>query len=104
MLYNLHLTDDPSVSKQIRADLLQEHLAYIEAHMHLILVGGALLDEDGSTRVGSAFLLNVKDLAEAERFSQNEPYRRAGLYQSISIIRMRRAQWAPGNAPASADG
>lgn len=104
MLYNLHLMDDPSVSKQIRADLLQEHLAYIEANMHRIVIGGALLDEDGSTRIGSAFLLNVKDLEEAERFSREEPFRRAGLYRSVSIIRMRRAQWAPGNAPSSADG
>ncbi len=103
MMYNLHLTDDPSLSKKIRAELLAEHLAYIAKHMHLIVVGGALLAEDGVTRVGSAFLLNVEDREAAERFSLNEPFRRAGLYSSVSITRMRRSQWQPDNAPSTPD-
>jgi uncharacterized protein YciI len=104
MLYNLHLIDDPVVSKHIRREYLDRHLAYIAANMGLIVVGGALIAEDGQTRIGSAFILNVKDREVAEAFSRDEPFRKAGLYQSVSITRMRRGQWMPENGPDSPDG
>ena len=104
MLYILHLEDDMAVSKPIRSEHLDAHLAYIDQHRDIILLGGALLDEDGATRVGSAFVVNVRDRQQAEDFSKNEPFRRAGLYRSVNIRRMRRAQWRPDIAPAAPDG
>ena len=104
MLYALYLEDDMAVSKQIRSERLDAHLAYLDQHREIILLGGALLDEDGATRVGSLLVLNVKNRAQAEEFAENEPFRRAGLYASARLTRMRRAQWNPQNAPATADG
>jgi uncharacterized protein YciI len=104
VLYALYLEDDMAVSKQIRADRLDAHLAYLDRHQDLIVLGGALLDEDGATRVGSLLILNVKSRTQAEDFAQNEPFRQAGLYASARLARMRRAQWNPQNAPATADG
>jgi len=49
-------------------------------------------------------ILNVPSLADAEAFSMNEPFRKAGLFSSVKITRMRRGQWHPENAPASAEG
>jgi uncharacterized protein YciI len=104
VLYILYLEDDMAVSKRIRSDHLAAHLAYLEQHRDLILLGGAMLDEDGATRVGSALILNVRDRQQAETFSENEPFRKAGLYAAVRIRRMRRAQWRPDLAPATADG
>ena len=67
-------------------------------------LGGATLAEDGATRLGSVLILNVPSLADAEAFSSNEPFRKAGLFKSVKITRMRRGQWNPGNAPSSAEG
>jgi uncharacterized protein len=103
MLYNLHLRDNMDVSKEIRSALLEDHLSYIDDNRDIIVLGGALLDEDGQTRIGSAFILNVANRGDADRFSINEPFRKAGLYASVTITRMRRAQWAPEHAPASPD-
>lgn len=68
------------------------------------MLGGALLAEDGATRTGSVLIINVPDRAAAEAFSENEPFRKAGLFSSVKISRMRRGQWNPGAAPQTAEG
>ena len=68
------------------------------------VLGGALLAEDGTTRTGSVLIINAPDLAAAEAFSRDEPFRKAGLFSSVKISRMRRGQWNPAAAPKSADG
>ena len=41
---------------------------------------------------------------EADRFSLNEPFRKAGVFKSVKVTRMRRGQWNPDAAPKSAEG
>ena len=75
-----------------------------DAHEDILVLGGALMAEDGKTRTGSVLIINVPDLAAAERFSENEPFRKAGLFSSVKVSRMRRGQWNPAAAPKSAEG
>ena len=63
-----------------------------------------MLADDGTTRTGSVLIINVDSLADAREFSENEPFRRAGLFARVEISRMRRGQWNPQAAPASAEG
>ena len=63
-----------------------------------------MLAEDGEKRPGSVLIINVGSRQAAERFSAEEPFRNAGRYKSVRIERMRRAQWNPSAARASADG
>jgi uncharacterized protein YciI len=104
MLYVVYCRDDANSSARIRAQLIDEHVKYLEQNKDIILVGGAMLAEDGKTRLGSALILSVPSREEAVRFSENEPFRKAGLYTSVEINRMRRGQWYPANAPKSVDG
>ena len=104
MLYILYCTDDPVVSTTIRSLHVQEHLAYLEEHKHIVVLGGARLQEDGATRIGSTLILNVERREQACEFSRNEPFYKAGLYARVEIQRMRRGQWYPDNAPTTADG
>jgi hypothetical protein len=46
----------------------------------------------------------VPDRAAADRFSENEPLRKAGTFRQVRITRMRRGQWNPDAAPDSAEG
>jgi len=80
------------------------HFAYLEAHRDILVLGGALLADEDATRTGSVLIINVPDRAAAERFSANEPLRSAGVFKSVRITRMRRGQWNPDAAPASAEG
>jgi uncharacterized protein YciI len=95
---------DRSDGAAIRAATKDAHLAYLEEHAGVLVLGGALLADDGVGRLGSCLLINVPDRAAAERFSENEPFRKAGLFASVVIRRMRRGQWYPDNAPATAEG
>src|SRR5260221_10196683 len=96
--------EDGQRSAEIRTATRGAHLAYLEQHQDILVLGGALLAEDGKTRTGSMLVLNVPNREAAEEFSANEPFRRAGLFASVKITRMRRGQWNPEVAPTSPEG
>ena len=103
MLYIIYQEDGPD-SVAIRATTRDEHLAYLDRHEDILLLGGALLADDDATRKGSVLIVNVPNRAAAEAFSENEPFRKAGLFSSVKISRMRRGQWNPAAAPKTAEG
>jgi uncharacterized protein YciI len=103
MLYIIYKVDKPN-SDAIRAAQRAAHFEYLEDHKDILVLGGAMLAEDGTTRLGSVLIINVPSLAEAERFSANEPFRQAGLFERVEITRMRRGQWNPAAAPATPEG
>ncbi len=103
MLYIVYQIDGPD-SPEIRAATRDAHFKYLDEHEDILVLGGALLADDGKTRTGSVLIINVEDLAAAETFSENEPFRRAGLFERVEINRMRRGQWNPDAAPRSAEG
>ena len=103
MLYIVYQIDGPD-SPEIRAAARDAHFKYLDEHEDILVLGGAMLADDGKTRTGSVLIINVEDLAAAEAFSENEPFRRAGLFERVEINRMRRGQWNPDAAPRSAEG
>ncbi len=103
MLYIVYQIDGPD-SPEIRAATRDAHFKYLDDHENILVLGGALLADDGKTRTGSVLIINVENLAAAEAFSENEPFRRAGLFARVEINRMRRGQWNPAAAPKSAEG
>ena len=103
MLYVIYQLDRPD-GAPIRAAHRAAHFAYLDEHRDILVLGGALLAEDGTTREGSALIINVKSRNEAERFSANEPLRQAGLFERVEIRRMRRGQWNPDAAPKTEEG
>jgi uncharacterized protein YciI len=103
MLWVIFQIDKPD-GVAIRAATKDAHLAYLDAHAAILVLGGALLADAGPTRLGSCLIINVPDRAAADRFPENEPFRKAGLFESVTICRMRRGQWNPSAAPATAEG
>ena len=103
MLYIVYQIDGPD-SPEIRAATRDAHFKYLDEHEDILILGGAMLAEDGKTRTGSVLVINVENLSAAETFSENEPFRRAGLFKRVEINRMRRGQWNPDAAPRTAEG
>ena len=103
MLYIIYQVDKPG-GESIRAEQRPAHFQYLDKHEDILLLGGAMLEEDGATRKGSVLIINVPSLEDAQRFSENEPFRKAGLFERVEINRMRRGQWNPTAAPSSAEG
>lgn len=105
MLYIFYGQDDPA-NMHLRAELREAHLAYLEKFKDRLVLGGALLAEDGANpaRLGSVLILNLPSKAAAEEFAANEPFSRGGLFKSKSVTRMRRGQWNPAAAPKTPEG
>ncbi len=103
MLYIIY-QEDRAEGAAIRAATREAHFAYLDAYQDILVLGGALLADEDATRTGSVLIVNVPDRAAAESFSENEPFRKAGLFSSVKISRMRRGQWNPAAAPKSAEG
>lgn len=103
MLYIIYQEDVPD-SAAIRERVKQSHFDYLEKHKDILVLGGALLADDDAKRIGSVLIINVPNRAAAEAFSASEPLRRAGVFKSVKITRMRRGQWNPGAAPKSPEG
>lgn len=103
MLYVIYQEDGPD-SAANRARARQAHLDYLEKYKDILVLGGALLGDDGTTRTGSVLIINVPSREAAEAFSADEPLRKAGVFRSVKITRMRRGQWNPAAAPTSAEG
>ena len=103
MLYIIYQVDKPD-SAGLRAETRDKHFAYLDEHEDILVLGGALLAEDGATRTGSVLIINVDNRELAEAFSANEPFRAAGVFERVEISRMRRGQWNPAAAPKTAEG
>ena len=103
MLWIIYAIDKPG-SAGLRSATRDAHLAYLDEHADAVMLGGALLADAGPERLGSCLIVNLPDRAAAERWSENEPFRRAGLFASVTIARMRKGQFNPGAAPQTAEG
>jgi uncharacterized protein YciI len=106
MLYIVYGTDKAGEEgRAIRAAAREAHFAYLEKHEAIIVLGGATLaDPPGDARTGSVLVINVSSRAEADAFAKDEPFRKAGLFASYTVTRMRRGQWNPAAAPKTAEG
>ncbi len=104
MLYMIYGVDRQPGADEIRAAARPEHFDYLKKHKDIVVLGGATLADDDETRTGSVLIINVPDRAAADDFALNEPFRKAGLFETVTVTRMRRGQWNPESAPHSAEG
>lgn len=67
---------------QIRLDTREAHLAHIR-DSGIVYLAGPLI-EDGEMR-GSLVILDTTDLAAAEDWAARDPYKAAGLFDSVAV-------------------
>ncbi|WP_170515323.1 YciI family protein [Ruegeria atlantica] len=77
------IAKDKDGALQIRLDNRANHLAYIE-ETGVVAQAGPLLD--GDAMIGSLIILEVEDMAAAQTWADNDPYAKAGLFQSVDLI------------------
>lgn len=89
MLFVIHATDKPD-STALRQATRPDHLAYMSDFE--IQVGGPMLDEQGDS-CGSIIIVEMADLAAAQAFAANDPYRKAGLFETVIVRAMKKVIW-----------
>ncbi|MEM7493327.1 MAG: YciI family protein [Pseudomonadota bacterium] len=76
---------DKAGSLDVRMANREAHLAYAKDHMDQIKVAGPVLNEAGDM-AGSTLIMEFSSLEEAQNWASNDPYAKAGLFESVEII------------------
>jgi len=90
MLFMVQCLDKPE-SLALRQATRPAHLEYVKARIDHVVIAGALLADDNETMIGSGYVLSFEDRQQVEAFFADDPYVKAGLYQSITIKPYRKA-------------
>ena len=90
MPYLIETYDKPGHG-HVRAAARDEHLAYLDAHKHMLLACGAKLTDDETTATGGVYILDVEDRAAAERFIADDPFTAVDLFERVVVTRWRKA-------------
>jgi len=91
MHFAIYCLDKPD-STHVRAQARTAHLEYIDRHAAQIVMAGPMLSDDGKDMIGSLLIMEFPDKASAERFTLEDPYRKAGLFQSVAIRPFRKVR------------
>jgi uncharacterized protein YciI len=75
---------DNAGALQIRLDTRAAHLAYIE-ETGVVEKAGPFLNDAGEM-CGSLLVLEVENLDAAQAWADNDPYAKAGLFKSVSVL------------------
>ncbi len=86
----IQTTDKPG-SAQLRADTRAAHLDYLTKNKHLLLAAGALIDDDGTGGSGGVLIVDTDDRKVAEKFINDDPFTKAGLFSKVTVTRWRKA-------------
>lgn len=94
MLFAIHGVD--------RQGALDARLAHYEAHKAFlsdtsalgvkIVMSGPLVADDGTTMIGSLFLIEAPDRAAVEAFNAADPFRKADIWERVTITGFLRRQ------------
>ena len=83
MLFVIACMDRPG-GLDLRLATRPSHVAYLTTYADRIVHGGPMLDLEGRP-CGSMLLIDVEDRAAAEGFAMQDPYAKAGLFESTVI-------------------
>ena len=77
------VTHDKPNHLHIRKENREAHLAYIK-NSGVVEMAGPFLDAD-ETMCGSLIVLDVNDMAAAKVWAENDPYNKAGLFETSAL-------------------
>ena len=84
-MYVIMAFDKPD-SEALRLENRAEHVAYVLAQGG-VKTAGPFTSDDGETMIGTLLLLDVATRQEAQAFVDNDPYHKAGLFETVEIRR-----------------
>jgi uncharacterized protein YciI len=89
MHYIVFAVDKPG-HQDLRLANRPDHLEYLKANKDIIVTAGPTQSDDGESMTGSLLVLDVADRRAAETFAENDPYAKAGLFESVQVKRWKR--------------
>jgi len=83
VLFFVYRIDKPGVA-ELRAETRPAHLEWAATLGNRVVYAGPTLSDDGKM-IGSVWILEAKDRADAEATMRGDPYEQVGLFQSKEI-------------------
>lgn len=83
MLYVVHCVDKKN-HLEVRMENRPTHVEYLKSLGEKLNAAGPTLDDEGNMN-GSVVILDLESREEAETFAANDPYAKAGLFDSVTI-------------------
>jgi len=77
------MAHDKKDALAVRMENRPAHVDYLKSTEHVHLAG-PLIDAGGGM-CGSMIVLDVPDMATAQDWADNDPYAKAGLFESVSL-------------------
>jgi len=89
---------DATGAAELRKTHMAAHLEYIETIIDEICVAGPVRKEAGGDVAGSCLIFRTDDQAAARELFSNDPYYKAGIFDSVEISHMAAAagNWVGG--------
>ena len=84
MLFSIHCLDREG-ALQTRLDNYDAHRAHLNSTTTTIVLAGPVVADDGETPVGSMFVIDAANRAEADAFNRADPFYELGVWDRDSI-------------------
>ena len=89
MHFFIYCVDKPD-HVHVRNETRQAHLDYLGQFKEQFVTLGPTMTDDGETPTGSVLIMEFEDRDAAEAFVADEPYNKAGLFESVTVKRFRK--------------
>jgi uncharacterized protein YciI len=88
MQYFVYGRDRPG-GYDLKVKLTEDHWAFMDEYEDALIARGPTLTEDGEETTGSLHIAELPDVEAARAFTYDEPYYRAGVFESVLLCRFR---------------
>lgn len=94
MLFAIHALDgDNGLQRRLTSqDAHKAHLATAATYGVTLIMSGPLVEDDGVTMKGSLLIVDADGRAAVEAFNGADPYRKAGVWGSVTITAFQKRQ------------
>lgn len=90
MLFIARFHDKPNIAER-RAELLQEHFAWLDANRDRVLLAGAVRSDVGGESLGGLWIIEADSKADVETVYQSDPFFANGLRSKVEIFHYAKA-------------
>ncbi|TDC15306.1 YciI family protein [Kribbella albertanoniae] len=80
---------DRAGAGELKGSLTPEHWAFMDGYADELIARGPTLTPDGESTTGSLHIVDLPTLEAVKTFAYDEPYYRAGVFESVLITRFR---------------
>lgn len=84
MLFVINCIDKPD-ALELRNNTRNAHIEYLRSSGAMVKLAGPFVTPDGQRMVGTMVVIDALNAERAKAWTDNEPYAKAGLFESVDI-------------------